>query len=158
MKVSTKGRYALRMMVDLAAFDGEEYISLRDVAERQGVSMKYMEQIVSQLTHAGLLYSVRGPQGGYRLVKRPQEYRVGDILRATEGDLMLVSCLGAQPNPCPRAAACPTLPLWEGLQQHILEYVDGVTLQDLVNTGQEKREALQEEEGGAEDGQALASV
>lgn len=138
MKVSTKGRYALRMMVDLAANDNGEYISLRDVAERQMVSMKYLEQIVSQLTKAGFLHSVRGPQGGYKLARRPSDYTMGEILRVTEGNLVPVSCLGVTPNPCPRAAECPTLPYWEGMYAAIVGYVEGVTLEDLCQKEKER--------------------
>lgn len=133
MKISTKGRYALRLMVDLAVYDQGSYISLRDVAERQDVSMKYMEQIVSQLTKSGFLHSVRGPQGGYRLARLPGEYTVGDILRVTEGSLAPVSCLGVEQNPCPRADGCVTLTFWEGLYQRINDYVDSVTLEQLMN-------------------------
>lgn len=132
MKVSTKGRYALRMMVDLGMRAEGEYISLRDVTIRQEVSMKYMEQIVSLLTKSGLLQSVRGPQGGYRLARRPAEYTLDEILLATEGDLAPVSCLEKHPNPCPRAAFCTTLSFWTGLQQSILDYAHGYTLEDLV--------------------------
>ena len=137
MKISTKGRYALRLMVDLSLFDTGEYISLKDIAERQGISMKYLEQIVSQLTKAGYLHSVRGPQGGYKLARRPMQYTVGEILRVTEGSLAPVSCLDVVPNPCPRAAFCPTLPVWEGLYQQIAEYVDGITLEEVAKN--EKR-------------------
>ncbi|MDL2252618.1 Rrf2 family transcriptional regulator [Ruminococcaceae bacterium OttesenSCG-928-I18] len=133
MKISTKGRYALRLMVDLSLYDTGEYVSLKDVAERQAISMKYLEQIVSQLTKAGYLHSVRGPQGGYKLARRPTQYTVGEILRVTEGNLAPVSCLEVVPNPCPRAEFCSTLPVWEGLYQHIADYVDGITLEDVVN-------------------------
>lgn len=132
MKVSTKGRYALRMMVDLAVYDTGGYISLRDVSNRQGVSMKYMEQIVSQLTKAGFLHSVRGPQGGYKLARPTQAYTIGEILRVTEGSLAPVSCLEIVPNPCMRAAQCSTLSFWEEFYRKIIEFVDGKTLEDLV--------------------------
>lgn len=132
MKVSTKGRYALRMMVDLATQNIDGYVSLREVAERQEISMKYMEQIVSLLAKNGLLHSVRGPQGGYRLARMPEEYVVGDILRITEGNLAPVSCLVQEQNDCPRAANCTTLPFWQDLYVVITEYVDTITLADLV--------------------------
>ncbi len=135
MKISTKGRYALRLMVDLSLAAKDEYISLRDVAKRQGISMKYLEQIVSQLHKAGYLNSVRGPQGGYRLSRRPAQYTVGEILRVTEGSIAPVSCLETVPNPCPRAATCRTLPIWEGLYRTIASYLDGITLED-VSVGQ----------------------
>ena len=131
MKISTKGRYALRLMVDLSLHDEGEHISLKDVAERQHVSMKYLEQIVSQLTKAGLLHSVRGPQGGYRLTREPSQYTVGEILRVTEGSLAPIACLERAPNPCPRANICTTLSFWEGLYSNITEYVDRFTLQDM---------------------------
>lgn len=132
MRVSTKGRYALRMMVDLAMTQDTGYISLRDVSERQEISMKYLEQIVSSLTHAGMLSSIRGPQGGYRLVKPPAEYTVGEILRVTEGSLAPLNCVENGSSPCVRAKSCPVLPFWEGLYQHILSYMDSKTLEDLV--------------------------
>lgn len=136
MKISTKGRYALRMMVDLAASRKERaFVSLRDVSGRQDVSMKYLEQIVNQLTKAGLLQSVRGPKGGYRLAKEPESYTVGEILRVTEGSLAPVACLDCTPNTCKRAAICPVLYVWEGLYQHILTYLDDVTLQDILCHG-----------------------
>ena len=133
MKISTKGRYALRMMVDLAVYGREqEYISLRDVAVRQNVSMKYLEQIVSVLVKAGYLKSVRGPAGGYRLARPAEELTVGEVLRVTEGDLHLVPCLKDCPNQCPRQDSCAALPVWGGLREVILEYVDGITLADVV--------------------------
>lgn len=132
MKISTKGRYALRLMVDLALCDPDEYISLRDVSARQEVSMKYMEQIVSQLAKAGFLQSVRGPQGGYRLTRQPKQYTVGEILRVTEGSLAPVSCLDIVPNPCPRADVCSTLAFWEELYLNMAGFVDSVTLEDLL--------------------------
>lgn len=132
MKVSTKGRYALRMMVDLAVIGSGEFVSLRDVAKRQEVSTKYMEQIVGSLTRSGYLNSIKGSQGGYRLARRANEYTVGDILRTTEGCLAPVPCLTMQNNDCPRASTCPTLPFWEGLAQAIGAYVDSVTLNDLA--------------------------
>lgn len=144
MKVSTKGRYALRMMVDLAMYDTGEFISLKDVAKRQEVSMKYMEQIVSQLTKSGFLHSVRGPQGGYRLARQPRDYTVGDILRATEGSLAPVSCLAIEPNPCPRAGRCETLGFWEGLNRAINDYVDNVSLQDLLTNARKDGGSLLE--------------
>lgn len=132
MKVSTKGRYAIRLMVDLARQDKNVFTSLRDISQRQNVSMKYMEQIVGQLSRAGLLESVRGPQGGYKLIKPVQQYTVGEILRATEGSLAPVVCLEGDENTCERAPTCPTLPFWEGLYGVITQYVDNVSLQELV--------------------------
>ena len=132
MKVSTKGRYAIRLMVDLAQQDRQVYTSLRDMSERQNVSMKYMEQIVSQLSRAELLESVRGPQGGYKLVKPVAAYTVGEILRAAEGDMAPVVCLEGEVNTCERADTCPTLPFWEGLYGVITQYIDSVSLVELV--------------------------
>lgn len=140
MKISTKGRYAMRLMVDLALYDTGEYISLKDVAARQDVSMKYLEQIVSQLTKAGYLHSVRGPLGGYKLARNPRQYTVGEILRVTEGSLAPTSCLEIVPNPCERAETCPTLPVWEELYRHIVEYVDSVTLEDVLEGERQRTE------------------
>jgi len=130
MKISTKGRYALRLMLDLAQQKDGEYTSLKDVSARQAVSMKYLEQIVSQLCRAGYLRSLRGPQGGYRLTRRPEEYSVGDILRVTEGDLSPISCLQDEYNVCPNASMCPTLPFWQGLYTVVNDYVNSASLAD----------------------------
>lgn len=138
MKISTKGRYALRMMVDLAMYDTGNFIALRDVAERQSISMKYMEQIVSLLTKAGFLRSVRGPQGGYRLARRPEDYTVGEILRVTEGSLAPIACLELDNNVCARAPFCSTLDFWQGFYTHINSYVNKVLLSDLVNQERSK--------------------
>ena len=130
--ISTKGRYALRTMLDLALNDEGEYIPLRDIAERQDISVKYLEQIVSALTRAGFVRSVRGTGGGYRLAKKPEEYTVGMILRLTEGNLAPVACLEFEQNSCPRAANCVTLGIWEKLYDAINNVVDNITLADLV--------------------------
>lgn len=132
MKVSTKGRYALRLMLDLASQPEGEYISLRDISLRQGISMKYLEQIVSLLCRAGFIKSLRGPKGGYRLARKPREYTAGQILRVTEGDLSPTACLQDEVNLCPRAVDCGTLNFWTGFFQVINEYVDSVTLADLL--------------------------
>ncbi len=132
MRVSTKGRYALRMMIDMASCDTEGFISLRDVAVRQQISTKYMEQIASMLMKPGFLYSVRGPQGGYKLARPAAEYTVGEILRVTEGSMAPVSCLMREENPCERSPHCTTLPFWQGLHQLLEGYIDSVTLADLV--------------------------
>ncbi|MCL1848253.1 MAG: Rrf2 family transcriptional regulator [Clostridiales bacterium] len=133
MKISAKGRYALRLMLDLATREDGEYTSLKDVSTRQAVSMKYLEQIVSQLCRAGYLRSLRGPQGGYRLARRLEDYTVGDILRVTEGDLSPTACLQDEYNACPNASACPTLPFWQGLYDVVNDYVNHTTLADFVN-------------------------
>jgi Rrf2 family protein len=132
MKMSTKGRYALRVMIDLAIHDTGEFIPLKNVSSRQEITIKYLEQIIPMLSRAGYLKSSRGKDGGYRLARHAKDYRVGDILRAVEGDLSPVACMEDDPNRCPRSGWCPTLPLWEGLNKVINEYLDGVTLEDLV--------------------------
>lgn len=137
MLISTRGRYALRMMVDLAQHQGEGYIPLKDIAKRQEISKKYLEQIVPVLNHAGLLNTVRGNQGGYRLVRQPDQYTVGEILRTTEGDLTPVACLECD-HVCPRQDDCATRPVWEGLQQVVNAYLDSITLQQVVDQAAEQ--------------------
>ena len=132
MKISTKGRYALRMMLDIAVHQGEGYVALKDTAQREEISKKYLEQIALQLTQAGLLRAVRGHQGGYRLLKAPQEYTVYQILCVTEGSLAPVACLEHAPNACPRSGQCPTLPLGQGLEDVVRGYLSGVTLRELM--------------------------
>ena len=132
MKISTKGRYALRLMADVAVHDREGYVSLRDAADRQGISLKYLEQIAGMLSRAGLLQSGRGAQGGYRLTKAPEEYTVGSILRLTEGSLAPVACLGEDENRCERSGKCRTLDFWMGLYDVVNRYIDGFTLADLL--------------------------
>lgn len=132
MKVSTKGRYALRIMVDLAEHNSGEYIRLKDISERQGITLKYMEQIMPLLTKAGYVRSYRGNNGGYMLAKRPEEYTAGEIIRTVEGSLAPIQCLEDTPNRCKRQDACTTLAFWEGLYKVINEYVDSVTLEDLI--------------------------
>ena len=132
MKISTKGRYALRLMTDIAAHDSDGYVSLKDVAARQGISMKYSEQIAGLLAKAGLLHSGRGAQGGYRLAKRPEDYTVGSILRLTEGNLAPVACLEGPENVCQRCGECSTLGFWAGLYAVVNEYIDRYTLADLL--------------------------
>ena len=132
MKISTKGRYALRIMIDLANQDPEVYTPLKEISSRQGISIKYLEQIVPLLTRAGYLKSLRGNSGGYRLAKLPAEYKVGDILRTTEGDLAPIACLEGEKNDCPRKDACTTLSFWEGLKTVINDYVDIKTLADFL--------------------------
>ena len=138
MKISTKGRYALRLMLDIAQHDTGEPVRLKDIAERQDISMKYLEQIVSALVKADFLISIRGPQGGYRLSKSPDKYTVGEILRLTEGSLSPVACLDQDPIECERSGDCATLPVWQGLYRVINEYLDGITLQDILDAQKEK--------------------
>ncbi len=133
MKISTKGRYALRMLIDLAEHQGDGYIALKDIAQRQEISKKYLEQIVPILNRAEILKTNRGFQGGYRLAKSPDKMTAGDILRATEGNLAPVACLDGDVIDCPRNEYCPTLPLWQGLNKVINEYLDSVTLRDLID-------------------------
>lgn len=131
--ISTKGRYALRLMLDIAMQGGDAPVPLHDIAERQEVSFKYLEQIVPPLNKAGLLKSVRGANGGYMLAKDAVDITTGDILRAGEGNMAPVACLASGEVDCPRADLCVTLPFWQGLDEAIGAYIDSVTLADLVN-------------------------
>lgn len=142
MKISTKGRYALRLMIDIAMHGTAANVSIRDVAARQDISIKYLEQIVSMLVRVGYLRSIRGAQGGYRLAKTPAEYTVGDILRITEGSLAPVTCLEDGLGGCERASKCMTKKLWQGLYEVVNNYVDSVTLEDLINDAIEGNEAV----------------
>lgn len=132
MKISTKGRYALRLMLDLAMNETGEPIRLKDVAERQGISDKYLEQIIAVLNRAGYVKSTRGAQGGYSLKKSPEEYTVGMILRLTEGSLAPVACVEEEENTCERCDSCATMKLWRKINDAVNEVVDSVTLKDLV--------------------------
>ncbi|MDO4622755.1 MAG: Rrf2 family transcriptional regulator [Eubacteriales bacterium] len=132
MKISTKGRYALRMMLDIAEHDSGDPVRVKDIAERQGISIKYLEQIVSMLVKADFLRSIRGPQGGYLLNRKPAEYTVGSILRLTEGNLAPVECLSTPVNPCERSQGCVTLRLWTEVNEAIASVVDKYTLEDLL--------------------------
>jgi len=133
MKISTKGRYALRMMVDLACHRDEGVVALKDVAARQKISKKYLEQIVPLLNRAELLRTIRGYQGGYALSKPPEDYTVREILQVTEGNLAPVACLQSN-NDCEMRGSCPTVKVWDGLNRVITEYLEGITLADLVTT------------------------
>jgi len=133
MMISTRGRYALRMLLDLAEHQGKGFVALRDVAQRQEISKKYLEQIIPVLNRAQLLQTVRGYQGGYRLAKAPAQYTLGEILRATEGGLAPVACLEDAENLCGRSEGCATLPVWQGLEKVVNEYLDGITLQDVLD-------------------------
>lgn len=138
MKISTKGRYALRLMIDLAQHNTGERVRIRDVAERQGISDKYLEQIISVLKRAGYVRSMRGAQGGYILARSPKEYTVGMILRLTEGSMAPVACLEDEKNLCERASECTTLRLWEMLDDAVKSVIDHVTLEDLLQWENEK--------------------
>jgi Rrf2 family protein len=131
MKISTKGRYALRMLLDLAEHEGDGFIALKDIAARQDISKKYLEQIVPVLNRTDLLQANRGFQGGYRLSRDPGEITVGEVLRLTEGSLAPVSCLIRSPEECPRSVDCMTLPVWKGLYETINTYLGGITLKDI---------------------------
>ena len=132
MLISTKGRYALRIMIDLAEHQTDEFISLRGIAQRQEISEKYLESIIRMLVKARVVESLRGKGGGYRLKKDPDQYTVGSILRLTEESLAPVSCLEADAEACPRAGRCRTLALWQGLDEVIYDYLESVTIADLI--------------------------
>ena len=134
MLISTRGRYALRVMLDLAENENGEYIAMRKIAERQGISLKYLEQILPVLTQNNIVEGVSGKGGGYRLTRRPEEYKVGEILRLTEGDLAPVACLKNGAEPCGRANACRTYPMWTEFHRIVNAYFDGITLADILKT------------------------
>lgn len=136
MKISTKGRYALRIMVDLAQQHSNEFIPLRDVSERQDISEKYAEMIVGLLSKTGFLFSSRGKGGGYKLARPPETITVAAILKAVEGSLAPVACLDIPNNVCPRAGNCVTLPMWRELERRIDEYLNSVTVADLSGQSQ----------------------
>lgn len=138
MKISTKGRYAVRLMLDLAQNDKGDCIKVKDIAARQGISEKYLEQIIAILNKAGFVKSVRGAQGGYRLAKDPKEYTVGMILRLTEGSLAPVACLEENYGECRRYDICETLSIWRELQEAIDQVVDGVTVADLLEKSRQQ--------------------
>ena len=132
MMISTRGRYALRVMIDLAEHATGGYIPMKEVAQRQEISLKYLERILPILVKNGLVEGVQGKGGGYRLSRTPEEYTVGEILRLTEGDLAPVACLGCQAEPCEKRDSCKTLSMWSEFHRLTNEYFDGVTIVDLV--------------------------
>ena len=132
MIVSTKGRYALRVMVNFAQRDREEYIPLKEIAEAEGISQKYLESIMSVLSKAGFVDAVHGKGGGYRLNRTPEEYTVGSILKLTEGSLSAVSCTSQGAAACSRSECCNALPMWEKLDKMIDEFFEGITIADLL--------------------------
>lgn len=142
MKISTKGRYAVRVMLDLALNDTGEYVKVREIAKRQEISEKYLEQIIAVLNKAGFVRSTRGAQGGYKIAKDPSQYTVGMILRLTEGSLCPVACLETENNECDRCDTCETLQVWKDLNDAINRVVDGVTIADLVARHQERIENM----------------
>lgn len=138
MMVSTKGRYALIVMIDLAKNQGDSYVSLADIAERQNLSMKYLENVVSILNKGNMLQSLRGKNGGYRLARPVADYKMSELLSLTEGSLAPVECIKNNDISCERAANCMTLPLWVGLDRAIDEYLSKVTLEDVINGDRKK--------------------
>ena len=136
MIVSTKGRYALRVMVHFAQRGGGEYIPLKEIAEHEGISQKYLESIMTTLSKAGFVDAVHGKGGGYRLNRPPEDYTVGSILKLTEGSLAPVSCTAQGAAACSRTTCCQTLPMWERLEKMIDEFFEGITLADLLREGQ----------------------
>ena len=133
MKISSRGRYALRFMIDLAQHENGEAVRLKEVSQRQEISVKYLEQIVTLLNRGGLIRSVRGNQGGYLLTREAGNYTIGDILRVVEGDLFPVACMENEPNNCPRYPICKTIRFWDGLYKAVNDYVDSVTLADIAD-------------------------
>lgn len=138
MLVSTKGRYALRVMIDLAEHNNGEYITLKEIADRQNISEKYLESIISILSKAGFLEGLRGKGGGYKLSRLPEQYTVGSILKLTEGTLAPIACLAENSPSCKRKDDCRTLPFWEKLNGIIENYVESVTIEDLVKNTSEQ--------------------
>lgn len=134
MKISTKGRYAMRMLLDLAEHRGCGYISLKDIAQRQSISKKYLEQIIPILSSANVLRANRGSQGGYMLARNPDQYTVGEILRLTEGSIIPVDCAGQECPDCERSENCAMRGVWKGLSDAISGYLDGITLQDILDS------------------------
>ncbi len=133
MKISTKGRYALRMLIDLATHQKDGYVALKDIAERQSISKKYLEQIIPLLNQSNILKTSRGFQGGYMLAKQPENITIGQVLRLTEGGLAPVACVDSETNFCERSSSCATQKIWRGLYDVINEYLDGITLQDAID-------------------------
>lgn len=141
MKISTRGRYALRLMLDLAQNDTDQYLTIKSISERQEISGKYLEQIISVLSRAGYVKSIRGSQGGYKLVRPADEYTVGMILRLIEGSLVPVACMEDDPNQCPRCDQCVTLDVWKQLDKAISGVIDHITLADLVEKQKAKHKS-----------------
>lgn len=133
MKISTRGRYALRMMVDLAQHYDQGFIALKDISKRQDISKKYLEQIIPFLNRGNLLSATKGHMGGYRLAKAPSEITVREILESAEGSLVPVSCMDSTPNLCKKCEDCITLPIYEGLYDVVTKYFDSITLEDIIN-------------------------
>lgn len=133
MKISTRGRYAIRVMLDLAEHNTGEYIPLADIAKRQGISEKYLEAVVSSLAKGGFLIALRGKKGGYKLSKSPEEYTMKSVLKVTEGAFAPVACLETEKNSCERAAECKTLKMWKNFQALVNDFFENITLRDLLD-------------------------
>lgn len=144
MKISTKGRYALRLMLELATNKTGEYITIKSISARQEISDKYLEQIITVLSRAGFVKSTRGSQGGYKLAKPAEEYTVGMILRLIEGDLVPVACMESKVNECSRASNCATLDVWKQIYDAVSKVVDHITLADLAENQQQKLSLIEE--------------
>jgi len=142
MKISTRGRYALRLMLDLAMQKPDSFVTLKSIGERQDISVKYLEQIITALSRAGYVRSTRGARGGYRLARAPETYTVGMILRLIEGDLVPVACMEDAPNMCPRSGHCATLDVWERIRDAVAGVVDGITLADLAKKQREENQSI----------------
>lgn len=134
MMISTRGRYALRVMIELAEHSKGDYIPMKEIAQRQNISLKYLEKILPVLAKSDLIEGVHGKGGGYKLTREPKDYLVGEILRLTEGNLAPVACLECDAKPCQHTAECRTLPMWTELNRIINEYLDSVTIADLMRT------------------------
>lgn len=144
MMISTKGRYALRVMLDLADHNTGDYIPLKDIAKRQEISVKYLENILASLSRVDLVDATRGKGGGYRLSKPPAEYPAGEIIRLAEGSLASVACLKGSKQGCEKADQCRALPLWQGLDKVVYEYLNSYSLADLQHLDNSEKDALTE--------------
>ena len=133
MKISTRGRYALRAMIELAKSEPDQYVAVKTISERQEISNKYLEQIIPVLNRAGYVKSIRGAQGGYKLAYPAKDYTVGMILRLIEGELVPVACMDEDPNSCPRSDKCVTLDVWKQIEEAVSDVVDKITLEELAN-------------------------
>ena len=143
MKISTKGRYALCILLDIAMHQGNGCVAMKDIARRQQISKKYADQLAMQLTQNGVLQGSRGHQGGYRLIREPSELTVLQIVRMMEGSLAPVACMDVVPNQCSRCDYCLTLPIWQGLDRVVTEYLGSITLQDVIDQGAPQPEDLE---------------
>ena len=139
--ISTKGRYALRLMINLAVYSNGDYIRLKDISEKEDISIKYLEQVVSLLYKSNLVLSLRGNNGGYKLARDPKDYTAGEILRAAEGTLSPVQCLSCPVNNCERQSVCSTLDFWKGFNNVVNNYIDSITLADLADNYRAKFES-----------------